>query len=170
MGYLYSFIKNKNMEKLTQLPKVMKQVRGKRMGWNFFPCPERSNWIPTEDVSYSKIPIRLNLLHYFPVLLFLICWMVLINLIKRQTVSQEMSYIASVWTISKNKVRFSRTQIITFQRLYKQTTLLPPPLKLWLTKIKFPPRQYSWAAVMFRVVTCYLTKICQCQSLLPKKF
>lgn len=32
MGYLYSFIKNKNMEKLTQLPKVIKQVRGNRMG------------------------------------------------------------------------------------------------------------------------------------------
>lgn len=112
MGYLYSFIKNKNMEKIIQLPKVIKQVREKRMGCNFFPCPERSNWSPTEDVSYRKIPIRLNRLHYFPFLLFLICWMVLINLIKRQTVSLEMSYIASVWTISKNKVRFFRRQII----------------------------------------------------------
>lgn len=117
MGYLHSFIKNKNMEKLIQLPKVIKQVREKRMGWNFFPCPERSNWIPTEDVSHPKIPIRLNLLHYFPFLLFLICWMVLINLIKRQTVSLEMSYIASVWTISKNKVRFFRTQIIKLSNI-----------------------------------------------------
>lgn len=106
-----------NMEKLIQLPQVIKQVREKRMGWNFFPCPERSNWIPTEDVSYPKIPIRLNLLHYFPFLLFLIWWMVLINLIKRQTVNLEMSYIASVWTISKNKVRFFRTQTIKLSNI-----------------------------------------------------
>jgi hypothetical protein len=35
----------------------------------------------------------------------------LINLVMRQTASLEMSYAASVWTISKNTVRVFRTKI-----------------------------------------------------------
>lgn len=145
MGYLYSFIKIENMEKLTKLPKVMKQVREKK-DWEetSFPLPERSNWIPTEDVSSLKTPIMLNLLHYFSFLLFLICWMVLINLVKRQTVSLEMSYITSASTISKNKGRFFRMQIIKLS-----TVLINKPCSFhqherswWPREIRFPLKQY----------------------------
>lgn len=99
------------MEKLIQLPKVIKQVREKRIGWgwNFFPCPERRNESP-QMFPILKYPlVELTALFSFLIVSNLVDG---VNLIKRQTVNLEMSYIASVWTISKNKVRFFRTQTI----------------------------------------------------------
>lgn len=57
MGYLYSFIKNKNMEKIIQLPKVIKQVREKEWDATFFHVRREAIEAPQKMFPIVKYPL-----------------------------------------------------------------------------------------------------------------